>query len=356
VAAAVLLFACLLAGCGMAGPPVPPTAKIPVAPTGLAAQQVGERVVLRWTVQRLTTDGARLPGWPRLEIHRAFLADTADLKEKFAAEARVAYVLPERVVESFLRNDIVVFPDVLGGEALREQAGRTVVYGVRAVNAKGQNVGFSNLVSVRLYPVPTPIETIDAQVTERAIELRWAAPERTTSDTPLEAVAGYEIYRSESADAPFVLRGTAPTTVYEDTDFRFGVTYSYRIRTIAQFGADTVESDNSVAVTVEARDVFPPPVPANLIAITGAGRVDLTWDASAAADLAGYNVYRRAESTPTYRRLTAAPLLAQSFADTGLVAGTKFFYAVTAVDAKGNESALSIEVAAQVLAPEQPQP
>ena len=352
----LLFFLAALVACGVAGPPVPPTAKIPVVPTGLAANQVGERVVLRWTVGRLYTDGTRMEGWPRLEIYRAFLAEAPD-EEKFAAAAKVVYVLPERVVESFRRNDIVIFPDPLGAAALGQQAGRTAVYAVKAVNAKRQDAGFSNLAAVRLYPVAAPIGRIETRVTERALELRWAAPQRTTSSTPLEAIAGYQIYRSEaSAEGPFALRGTAPTTVYEDTDFQFGRKYWYRIRTLAQFGADTVESDNSAAAEVDARDVFPPPAPAHVIIIAGAGRADLTWDASPAADLVGYHIYRSREPGRGYERLTKELLRAQSFADTGLPAGVTFYYVVTAVDAEGNESPHSEEVSATPLPPEQPQP
>ncbi|MFQ5696002.1 MAG: fibronectin type III domain-containing protein, partial [Terriglobia bacterium] len=275
------------------------------------------------------------------------------LKETFGAEARVAYVIPERVVDSFRRNEIVVFPDALGPDVLKEQAGRTAVYGVKALNAKGEDAGFSNLAAVRIYPVAAPIARIDTRVTESAIELRWETPQRTTSGTPLEAIAGYQIYRSETgAEGSFALRGTAAAARYDDAEFRFGARYYYRIRTLAQFGADTVESDSSATVEVVSRDLFPPPAPANLIAVAGGERVDLTWDASPAADLAGYYVYRRQESSQDYEPLNQELLQAQSFADTGLEAGIRFYYVVTAVDDDGNEGPRSNEVAATPLAPE----
>ncbi|MFQ5664620.1 MAG: fibronectin type III domain-containing protein [Terriglobia bacterium] len=332
---------------------MPPTPKIPLPPRDLVARQVGERVLLRWTLSRLHTDGTRMAGWPRLEIHRAFLPDTTREKQAFAAAAQVAYVIPEQVVESFLHGTIVVFPDVLGAAVLREQASRYAIYAIKAVNPKGQGAGFSNLVAVRVYPVPTPITPIATRVTERAIELRWTPPQRTTSGTPLEAIAGYQVYRSKTGEeGSFALQGTAATARYEDTQLRFGARYFYRIRTLAQFGADTVESDNSVTVEVAARDLFPPPVPTNLIVVAGRNRIDLTWDASPAADLAGYYVYRSRQSGTGYERLKPEPLPAQSFADTGVEAGTRYYYVVTAVDADGNESPFSEEVAATPLAPD----
>lgn len=344
----------------MPGPAVPPTVKIPVAPTGLVANQVGERVLLRWTVERQHTDGTRMEHWPRLEVYRAFLADATKLQETFVAEARVAYVLPEPLVESFLRNGIVVFPDALGAGRLKEQAGRTAVYGVKAVNDRGQDVGFAGLATVRVYPVATPIDRVETRVTEKAIELRWGPPLATTSGTPLEAIAGYQVYRSETGEeGSYALRGAAPAALYEDSDFRFGVRYFYRIRTLAQFGVDTVESESSVTAEVEARDLFPPPVPQNLIVIAGPERVDLTWDASDAPDLAGYFVYRSEQPAGSdtrlnvvHQRLNAQPLRVQSYADTTARAGVRYYYAVTAVDADGNESPFSQEAAVTVLGPE----
>ena len=332
---------------------MPPVAKIPEAARELTARQAGERVLLRWTLPRLHTDGTRLDGPPKMEVLRAFVAADVPDEDTFTAQAKVAYALPPRVVASFLHTDIVVFPDGLGPGLLREQAGRTAVYAVRAVNDKGQSVGLSNLVGVRIYPVPVPVPLIAARVTERAIELRWDAPTRTTSGTPVEAIAGYQVYRSETgAPGSFALHGTAGTTRYEDTQFRFGQKYFYVVRTLAQYGADTVESESSAPVEVAARDLFPPPTPANLIVVAGAGRVDLTWDASAAPDLTGYFVYRSAESGTGYERLRPEALRALSFADTSAQAGTRYYYVVTAVDAEGNESPFSSEVSATPLAPE----
>ena len=263
-----LFSALFLAGCGVPGAPVPPTPKIPQPPRDLVARQSGERVVLRWTLPQLNTDGSRLPAPPRTELHRAFLDEAQPAPETFAAAARPAYTLPGSVVGSFLHNDIVVFSDVLGARLLAEQAGKYAVYGVKAVNPKGQDAGFSNLFAVRVYPVPEPVTGLLSRVTEPAIELRWTPPRRTSGGAPLEAIAGYQIYRSDTGEeGSFVLHGTAATARYEDTQFRFGAHFFYRVRTLAQYGADTVESESSASLEVVARDIFPPPSPSNLVAV-----------------------------------------------------------------------------------------
>ena len=346
------LSTCLLA-CGVPGAPVPPTARIPQPPRDLVARQSGERVVLRWTLPRLNTDGSRLPGPPRLEIHRAFLDDPQPSSEAFAAAARLAFALPGSVVAGFLHNDIVVFPDVLGAPLLGERAGKYAVYGVRAVNEKKQDAGFSNLVAVRVYPVPETVTGLLSRVTERAIELRWTPPRRTSGGAPLEAIAGYLVYRSDTGEeGSFVLHGTAASARYEDTQFRFGARYFYRVRTLAQYDADTVESESSASLEVVARDLFPPPVPANLVAVGGAARVDLTWDASPAPDTAGYILYRALAAEGSFERVTPSLLNLLSFADTAALPGVTYYYAVTAVDRDGNESPRSAPVAVTPFRPE----
>lgn len=77
------------------------------------------------------------------------------------------------------------------------------------------------------------------------------------------------------------------------------------------------------------------------------GTVQLTWSASLDADgrpVSGYHVFRRGEGETSWSRLTPVPLDALSYTDPGLsgaAPGALFFYALSAVDADGDESVLS---------------
>ena len=130
-----------------------------------------------------------------------------------------------------------------------------------------------------------------------------------------------------------------------------GQTYFYRVTTLAQFGTDTVESVHSANAEVLAEDRFPPAAPAGLIAVAGPGEVNLTWDASEAADLAGYYIYRSREPGAGYERLHAEPLQVQNFTDRQVEPGAPYRYVVTAVDTSGNESGYSNQVAIAPLTP-----
>jgi fibronectin type 3 domain-containing protein len=99
-------------------------------------------------------------------------------------------------------------------------------------------------------------------------------------------------------------------------------------------------------VKVFAHDVFPPAVPSGVQAVfSGVGQqpfVDVIWAPNTDADLAGYNIYRH-EDGGEPRKINPALVTAPAFRDTNVVPGHSYFYSVSAVDVRGNESARSGE-------------
>jgi fibronectin type 3 domain-containing protein len=75
--------------------------------------------------------------------------------------------------------------------------------------------------------------------------------------------------------------------------------------------------------------------------------IDLSWSPNSEKDLAGYNVYRRTESTQPLK-INTAPVKTPAFQDANVQPGTKYFYSVSAVDLRGNESGRSPEAAETV--------
>jgi fibronectin type 3 domain-containing protein len=68
----------------------------------------------------------------------------------------------------------------------------------------------------------------------------------------------------------------------------------------------------------------------------------LTWAPNTEADLAGYNVYRRPAGQPPVK-INTELVKAPAYRDREVTAGHQYFYAVTAVDLRGNESPRSPE-------------
>jgi fibronectin type 3 domain-containing protein len=112
-----------------------------------------------------------------------------------------------------------------------------------------------------------------------------------------------------------------------------------------------VEGADSTPLHIFTRDIFAPAVPTGLQAVfSGVGQqpfVDLTWAPDLDADLAGYNVYRW-EQGGTPVRLNAQLVPSPSFRDTNVAAGRTYYYSVSAVDLRGNESARSEQTAEQI--------
>jgi hypothetical protein len=122
------------------------------------------------------------------------------------------------------------------------------------------------------------------------------------------------------------------TTEYADTRVEYGVERCYVVRTVETIGDLAVASDASEPVCVKAADVFPPAPPKSLAAVASEGAISLIWEANTEADLRGYIVLRgRAPGAPT-ERLTPEPTRESAFRDTSVTPGTRYVYAVIAVD------------------------
>jgi hypothetical protein len=96
--------------------------------------------------------------------------------------------------------------------------------------------------------------------------------------------------------------------------------------------------------TTAPRDVTPPAAPRGLFSVTGDGQVALAWFANTEGDVTGYRLYQSpCNSGPDCPYDRVGSTSGTQFVLPGLVNGVTRFYAISAVDQAGNESALSHE-------------
>ena len=105
------------------------------------------------------------------------------------------------------------------------------------------------------------------------------------------------------------------------------------------------QSSSSVSSSSSSSQASRPQAPTNLVATPGNARVTLTWTASTGAT--SYGVKRATASNGPYTQLTT--VTSASYADTGAVNGTLYFYVVTAINTQGT-SANSAQVSATPVA------
>ena len=230
----------------------------------------------------------------------------------------------------------------------------------------------SNVVTVRVYPVPERISSMSAKVTEPAIELHWDPPIKTSGGEPLSGGLGYRVYRGEvdpsSADAATndialtkwkirpILLGSTDAKAYRDPGFEFGKTYVYFVRSVIPSAGEPIESGDSNPAIVKPVDIFPPAAPNGLAAAVvadGDGKlhVDLSWSINSETDLAGYRVYRSEREDARGGPINPELLLTPAVRDTSVQLGHRYWYVVTAVDRVGNESPPSTPLAVEIAQP-----
>jgi hypothetical protein len=370
-AAAPVAFAWCLVGCALAtgcASPGEPNARHPVVPTtvsDLAAQQSGDSFILRFTLPARSADRAPLAEHPAVEIYRAKLPAGAAPDKK--APWRLAYTIPSELVDRYLKDDRVEFHDPLTPDDFAGAAGSAVAYKVRTRETRARASADSNVVLARAYPPPEAPSDVEAAVMEVVIEISWTAPAVASHAQPAYV---YRVYRADAESAapdkaeagklrvkvPFTLLGQTEATQFQDRKFEFGRTYVYSVRSVAQYGSDTVESDQpeSSMAAVMARDVFPPAAPTGIeVAVIPAtpgmpSYVELSWAISPEADLAGYSVYRGEDENSSGERISTEILLSPAFRDMSVQPGRRYFYRVSALDRAGNESPKSSATAVDV--------
>lgn len=338
-AAALGMPLILLAGCGLVAAPQPPSLKLPQPVTDLTAQRTGNQVALHWTMPKRATDKVLLAGDQKAQICRR-------VESGPCAVAGTLLAAPDKPA---------TFTDQLPA-ALTTGAPRPLVYTVELQNRSGRTAGPSNNAVIAAGVAPPPIANLQAHAQADGIVLSWT-PESVSAIIRIERKLADKTAPQESSSASSIpaeqtLEFSGPDEGRAlDRDAALDHTYTYTAQRIEQINLPSksveVASVPSDAITIDARDVFPPATPSGLHAIADpdAGAIDLSWQPDTEADLAGYTVYRHdAGSSAAPARISPPAQPVPSFRDTTVLPGHIYEYSVSATDRDGNESPRSPEV------------
>lgn len=348
-----------LVGCGVPGAPKPPSLDLPQPVTDLRALRKGNSVFLDWTVSTETTDHLPVRNLGPTFICRSVgaISKCTNPVAKVPAQPLVAgnHKKPKSAKHSAKLTASYV--DNLPRDILVENPEARIFYAISVLNENGRGAGISNVVQAPALPALPPPSDFKAQVTAEGVVLSWAATAEVPAIPAVEYL--YRVYRRPADGNVDTVVGELPLLTAAqmlDRSFDWEKTYFYRATVVTRIHEagklDTqFEGTDTADVKVFTHDVFPPAVPSGLQAVfSGTGQqpfVDLIWAPDVEADLAGYNVYRR-EATGELVKLDSELVKTPAFRDMNVTPGKTYFYSVSAVDVRGNESARSQETSESV--------
>lgn len=320
------------AGCGKEGMPKPPESELPDLVKDLTVTATRGAIELRWSIPQKNQDGSKPADVVGFQVLHSLLPVGGDVTV-VASKPELAFVLPVptdpagvALKEAVLRDASAV-PDTVN------------VYRVVTYGSTGYGTTPSNAVSITWAVPPAPPVSLTAQGRERAASLSWVAPASRPDGAAETRPLAYRVYRWAAESEPTLLTET-PTfdTTWTDSSAPVDRTQNYVVRSVVRHADVWIESDDSATVSIVSEDTTPPATPTGLVGARTPAGIELRWDPSPDADVAGYNLYR------------LRPNGAGDRVTPNLIDGTRFLdprpplgdvrYRVTAVDrsARANES------------------
>ena len=333
----------LLAGCGLAANPQPPTLWLPTPVKDLTATRVGDEVHLHWTMPKETTDKVMLKGEQRAH----FCWEDAAMGEKPAAGGKAGAGKAQKATPK-MRPDPCrtlgdgMFPPEKAADFTVRMPGELVAGAPRAVaffvelqNHAGKTAGPSNAAWVATGAAPQGVTGLRLETRAEGVVLHWdeaaarAAMVLRIHRTLVPAAAGEKTKEANGAPPAEkqvleVDLDKADPGVALDHDAVFDHAWKYWAERVLQVQLDKhaveIAGPPSATVAIDAKDVFAPAVPEGVAAVADgqARAIDLSWTPDTDADLAGYVVYRRDVTAGTaMERISGKSLVVPpSFGDT----------------------------------------
>jgi fibronectin type 3 domain-containing protein len=223
--------------------------------------------------------------------------------------------------------------------------GVAYTYAVAAMNTSFSISPLSNIVYAtpvsKTLPVPLNLKTMRYG---KGVMLVWEDMKKI-----MPQITGYRVYRKKTDNKTNKTFGTDTlckmneTNNYLDTLVLPGIHYVY---TVSSLGISKTESESSKMM--EYYIVPPQPFPpAGLRAIPSSGEVLIHWDEIASTDIKEYKLYREV-SKGKPKLLATFKQDNTNYTDSSVDKGKTYYYKVTTVNLKGEESEKSDEVGVAV--------
>ena len=263
-----------------------------------------------------------------------------------------------KVEELFILGEKLGFDFCVVGDVLKQRG--TIEVNIRVIDIRAQKVSWEHTFATAEGRLNLEVNNVVTMIMERTQEsispgvgpkkeestikppqdLRAKSGTKTIriswSHTDPQQVCGFKVYRAKNEEGPYTPIGTVDQMFFVDENPILKEPAFYRVAAVNVKGVEGGFSNSIQAGMVEGP---PPPIFVNLEADIKAAH--LKWMVRPGYEAASLKVYRRAENENDLKEITAISGKDISITDRGLKDDTIYYYGLTALDAKGNESDLS---------------
>jgi hypothetical protein len=306
-----LAAAVSLTACGYIGNPMPPTLDMPQTINDVHFAEIGDRILVEFTVAAETTEGLPLKNLRSLELR------IGTVPQPWSDDAWAASAQRYPIAATGPGPQSIFVPP----SDVAKWIGKEVVIRARATGPKGKTSDWS---AVKTLPVQPPLAApADLQVENKpeGFSIAWKSP-----------AARFRVYRAVG-DADPELRGEPTAPTFADPDVEFGTRYKYFVQSVA---GEFQQSEITESQPKTRVDEFTPTVPAGLTAQQSPTSIELSWERNTDARFQGYNIYRSADGAPPEK--IASLVTAPAYSDRTIQAGKRYVYRISAVGLNGRES------------------
>jgi hypothetical protein len=306
-----LLLLLSLTACGYIGNPMPPTLDMPQTINDVHFAEIGDKILVEFTVPAETTEGLPLKNLKSLDLRIGTIPNPWSDEAWAASAQRFAPPATGPGPQS-----IWVPPSDVS-----KWIGKEVVIRARATGPKGKTSDWS---AVKTLPVQPPLAVpadLNIENKMEGFNVVWKSP-----------ATHFRVYRAVG-DAQPELRGEPTQPSFPDPDVEFGVKYKYYVQAVA---GEFQQSEMADSQPKTRADEFTPTVPAGLTAQQGPSSIELSWERNTDPRFQGYNVYRSVDGGAVEK--IASLVTAPAYSDRPIEIGKRYVYTVSAVGVNGRES------------------
>jgi len=348
----IILVFLVITACGSRGDLILEPESLPLKITDFKVSQIGKELVLEFSYPEFLSDSSPLN---RDDISKVFVYRSEEIipEEAFRKKGKLVLKYKEPKKEIISNSDGKFFIKI--PMKIKNLDRKKYFFGI--VYYKKRNRSPVSVIKSISTIIPYPaVDNFTVTSEKKIILLKWKLPKFDIAGNEISAVSGYNIYRKSEIlknDSKVMVKSvenlpkepvfkrvnvkTVKNEYYEDTDIIDEGKYTYKVSIAYN---NKIESEFSKEISIDIKDIYPPDVPENLFVFKGKGFMLLNWDEVKDKDFSHYVVYRSRKNQGEFK-IIADNVKKSRFKDENVKKRIVYFYYVTAVDNKNNESEAS---------------